>query len=138
MSELDGQGMLLGRQTPGSESYAPELLYPIQRLTGRQQLVQSEQLPFAGADLWHAYEISWLDAKGKPLVRVGRFLIPANSPNMVESKSFKLYLNSLNNTRFANEEEFRETVQGDISRTAGAPVELELVELSTGLCPCQA
>jgi 7-cyano-7-deazaguanine reductase len=73
--------------------------------------------------------MSWLTAEGKPVVRVGRFLIPASSPNMVESKSFKLYLNSLNNTRFASEARFRDTVLRDISRTAGAAIELQLIEL---------
>ena len=77
--------------------------YPGQRVA--QPWAATAPLPFCGVDLWHAYEMSWLDSQGKPLVRVGRCQIPASSPNMVESKSFKLYLNSLNNTRFASEAE---------------------------------
>ena len=121
--------MLLGRQTPAADSYAPQLLYPIARHEGRQRLGLGDPLPFSGADLWHAYELSWLDANGKPVARVGRFTIPASSPNMVESKSFKLYLNSLNNTRFASDEEAGATIIADISAAAGELVELQLCEV---------
>ena len=103
-------------------------MYPIPRAQGRGHLGLGEILPFAGADLWHAYEMSWLDASGKPMVRVGRFTIAASSPNMVESKSFKLYLNSLNNTRFSSEAELLGTVVKDISAVAGAEVKLELLD----------
>jgi 7-cyano-7-deazaguanine reductase len=127
MTDGEHQGMLLGRQTPVLDRYAPELLYPIPRAIGRAALGLGAQLPFAGADLWHAYEISWLDGDGRPEVRVGRVSIPAASPNLVESKSFKLYLNSLNNTRFAGETEFAATVQRDIAAVVGAGIELELL-----------
>jgi 7-cyano-7-deazaguanine reductase len=80
-------------------------------------------------DLWHAYEMSWLDGEGKPVVRVGRFEVPATSPNMVESKSFKLYLNSLNNTRFAGNAEASATIVADISAVAGTQVKLELLSI---------
>ena len=120
--EVDNrQGMLLGKHTPVVDEYSPRLLYPIPRCEARQRLGLHDPLPFSGVDLWHAYEMSWLDPGGKPVVRVGRFVIPADSPNMVESKSFKLYLNSLNNTRFQHEEAFRATVLRDLS---------ELVETS--------
>jgi 7-cyano-7-deazaguanine reductase len=118
--------MLLGKSTPVIEEYTPALLYPIPRAQGRARLGLDQTLPFAGADLWHAYEMSWLDATGKPVVRVGRFTIAASSPSMVESKSFKLYLNSLNNTRFSSEAELLAIVVKDISAVAGAEVRLEL------------
>jgi 7-cyano-7-deazaguanine reductase len=118
--------MLLGKSTPVIEEYTPALLYPIPRAQGRARLGLDQTLPFAGADLWHAYEMSWLDAAGKPVVRVGRFTIAASSPSMVESKSFKLYLNSLNNTRFSSEAELLAIVVKDISAVAGAEVRLEL------------
>jgi 7-cyano-7-deazaguanine reductase len=118
--------MLLGKSTPVIEEYTPALLYPIPRAQGRARLGLDEILPFAGADLWHAYEMSWLDASGKPVVRVGCFTIAASSPSMVESKSFKLYLNSLNNTRFSSEAELLDIVVKDISAVAGAEVRLEL------------
>jgi 7-cyano-7-deazaguanine reductase len=119
--------MLLGRQTPAVDSYSPNLLYPIPRAAGRELIGTGGALPFTGTDLWHAYEMSWLDARGKPVVRVGRFAIPANSPNMVESKSFKLYLNSLNNTRFASAEQLRDRIRCDIAGVVGADVELQLL-----------
>jgi 7-cyano-7-deazaguanine reductase len=123
----DGQGMLLGRQAPSVEGYAPELLYPLPRAAGRSGLNVPGAMPFFGSDLWHAYEISWLDARGKPVVRVGRFHIPAHSPNMVESKSFKLYLNSLNNTRFKTEAAVVATIHRDISAVTGSEVAVELL-----------
>lgn len=119
--------MLLGRDAPVVEHYAPELLYPIPRSEARRALGITDPLPFSGVDLWHAYEMSWLDAVGRPVARVGRFTIPASSPCMVESKSFKLYLNSLNNMRFPSEDAARETICSDISAVAGADVTLELL-----------
>lgn len=125
----DDEGMLLGRHTPVLTQYAPEVLHPIPRQAGRDALGLEEPPPFSGVDLWHAYELSWLDPAGRPAVRVGRFEVPAASPSMIESKSFKLYLNSLNNARFADEEALRRTIIGDTSAVAGAPVSLELLAL---------
>jgi 7-cyano-7-deazaguanine reductase len=118
--------LLLGKNTPVVDAYAPELLYPIPRGLARGTLGLGPELPFYGVDLWHAYELSWLDITGRPVARVGRFTVPAGSPNIVESKSFKLYLNSLNNTRFGSEEEAGATLRGELSRVAGAPIELQL------------
>lgn len=120
------KGLLLGKNTPVVDEYSPDLLFPIPRADGRASLGLSGDLPFHGVDLWHAYELSWLDPGGKPEVRVGRFVVPATSPNMVESKSFKLYLNSLNSTRFASEEKLSVLVSADISKAAGAAVSLQL------------
>ena len=122
--ELDG--LLLGKNTPVVDEYSPELLFPIPRATARSRLGLSDDLPFHGADQWHAYELSWLDARGKPEARVGRFIVPATSPHMVESKSFKLYLNSLNSTRFDTEDDARRLITSDVSAVAGAQVSLEL------------
>lgn len=121
--------LLLGQQTPVLDSYAPELLYPIARSEARQRLGFSSCLPFAGVDLWHAYELSWLDASGKPVARVGRFTFAASSPHMVESKSFKLYLNSLNNMRFASDDQAREAILADVSAVSGEAVELVLCDV---------
>lgn len=120
--------MLLGVHTPVVDEYSPRLLYPIPRRDARERLGLQEPLPFAGADLWHAYEMSWLDQTGKPVARVGRFTIGASSPNMVESKSFKLYLNSLNNTRFTSDDEAVATIKHDIGKTVGEDVALELFD----------
>lgn len=128
MAGLDKPGMLLGKHTPVVDEYSPQLLYPIARSEGRKRLGLSEPMPFSGMDLWHAYEMSWLDSSGKPVARVGRFFIPSTSANIVESKSFKLYLNSLNNTRFSTEEEARVAIISDVGKTAGETVELELLD----------
>jgi 7-cyano-7-deazaguanine reductase len=119
--------MLLGRHTPILQEYAPHILRAIPRATARHLIGIGTVLPCHGADLWHAYEMSWLDKDGKPVVRVGRFTIPASSPNIVESKSFKLYLNSLNGTRFVTPETARATIIKDISSVAGEAIDLQLL-----------
>ena len=129
MSGREKADMLLGKRTPVIDKYAPELLYAIPRASGREHIDCSQPLPFTGVDLWHAYELSWLDSTGKPQVRVARIMIPASSPNMVESKSFKLYLNSLNNTRFSTEAELVSTIRADVSATVAASIELELLQV---------
>ncbi|MBT4522462.1 MAG: NADPH-dependent 7-cyano-7-deazaguanine reductase QueF [Halieaceae bacterium] len=118
--------LLLGKHTPLVEHYAPELLYPMPRSIARETLGISGALPFEGTDVWHAYEMSWLDQTGRPIARVGRFSVPATSPNLVESKSFKMYLNSLNNHRFDSVAQARDCIEGDISKVAGETVTLEL------------
>lgn len=118
--------LLLGKNVPVTNQYSPGLLYPISRSLGREAILGGAQAPFHGIDLWHAYEVSWLNSSGVPRARVGRFAIPATSPNLVESKSFKLYLNSLNSTCFSSEKEVHALIVQDISRAAGAPVELQL------------
>ncbi|WP_279248285.1 NADPH-dependent 7-cyano-7-deazaguanine reductase QueF [Candidatus Marimicrobium litorale] len=122
----DSKGMLLGKVTPVVDVYSPELLHPMPRQFGRDSLLINGPLPFHGVDLWHAYELSWLNLEGKPEARVGRFTVPADSPNLVESKSLKLYLNSLNNMRFESEEAFSATVISDVGAVAGVSVSLEL------------
>jgi 7-cyano-7-deazaguanine reductase len=79
-------------------------------------------LPFVGVDIWNAFELSWLNQKGKPQIALAEFQIPADSPKMIESKSFKLYLNSLNNARFENENEVRERLVADLSAVAGSKI----------------
>lgn len=118
--------LLLGRHTPVAEVYSPELLYPIPRSEARNALGISASLPFCGVDVWYAYEISWLDGTGKPISRIGRFTVPATSPNLIESKSFKLYLNSLNNSSFSSDEDARNCIVKDIGLVAGEAVSLEL------------
>jgi 7-cyano-7-deazaguanine reductase len=123
----DTPGLLLGKHTPVVEVYSPQLLYPIPRSIARAELGISDSPPFHGADLWHAYEMSWLNSADLPVARVGRFTVPAGSENIVESKSFKLYLNSLNNTRFEDDAAARSCIETDISAAAGLPVSLELL-----------
>lgn len=121
--------LLLGKNVPAVDHYSPQLLYPIARANARAELGITAELPFSGVDLWHAYEVSWLDVRNKPVVRVGRFFIPADSPAMVESKSFKLYLNSLNGTCYGSEDEVCSILKRDISAVVGAAIELELLPI---------
>ena len=117
---------LLGQNTPVPEQYAPEILAPIPRAEAREQLGIGGELPFHGEDIWHAWELSWLDA-GQPRCAVGRFAFPADSPNLVESKSFKLYLNSLNDEVFESRAALVQTLEKDLSGVAGAEVEVTLL-----------
>lgn len=123
----------LGKASEYVSVYSPELLSPIPRQESRNELGLAERgLPFNGADLWTAYEISWLNPSGKPLVALGYFSVPCESPYLIESKSLKLYLNSFNQSRFDNIEAVRKVISTDLSAAAGAPVkvELELVHLA--------
>ena len=120
----------LGQQTQYISTYAPELLFPIPRQQARQSLsLESASLPFYGVDIWTGYELSWLDERGKPVVAVAEFDIPFDSPSIVESKSFKLYLNSLNQTRFANIEQVKNTLMNDLSLAIGAAVGVKMESL---------
>jgi 7-cyano-7-deazaguanine reductase len=129
MSSGVGDETLLGRHTPVHAEYAPHILQAIPRNIARETLRRGSSLTLHGADVWHAYEMSWLDTTGKPVVRVGKFSVPCSSPNIVESKSFKLYLNSLNSTRIFSEQDARELIVRDISRTAGEGVSLQLLQV---------
>ncbi|EAQ99259.1 NADPH-dependent 7-cyano-7-deazaguanine reductase QueF [Congregibacter litoralis] len=119
------KGPLLGQQVVGSEQYDPSLLFPVPRSNARASLPEQRFQGF-GEDIWHAYELSWLSAAGMPQAFVGTFAIPATSANLIESKSLKLYLNSLNNHRFTSAEAARQTIVRDLSEVAGAPVSLTL------------
>lgn len=120
----------LGRDAAYPERYDAALLYPIPRAANRAPLGIGEgPLPFVGEDEWHAFEASWLNARGKPVVAVARFRLPADSPNLIESKSWKLYLNGLNQTRFVSREAVIETLERDLAAAAGAPVAVELFDV---------
>ena len=122
----------LGKATAYQSRYAPELLYPIPRQLKRSEIgIADNALPFVGEDLWNAYELSWLNPKGKPVVAVGCFRVPVDSPNLIESKSFKLYLNSFNQTCFETIESVSDTMTRDLSAAAGAPVLVSLQALSS-------
>lgn len=115
----------LGKAVPYPEHYDPGLLVPLSREENRRKLgIDSGALPFTGADIWNAYELSWLDPKGRPQVARGRFIFPCTSPNLVESKSLKLYLNSLNQHAFANAGAAANCIRADLSQAAGADVEV--------------
>jgi 7-cyano-7-deazaguanine reductase len=113
----------LGKASAYADQYDASLLFPIPRLAKRAEIGVGEAPPFFGADLWMAFELSWLNLRGKPQVALAQFTVPCESPNIVESKSFKLYLNSFNNTRFADAAEVQARLRADISEAAwrGAP-----------------
>lgn len=114
----------LGRQVVYPSTYSSELLFPIDRQTNRASL----DLPqtWYGQDIWNAYEVSWLDLRGKPVVGLARFGFAHDTPNLVESKSLKLYLNSFNQTSIATPQEVSTRMQTDLSAAAGGSAEVEL------------
>ena len=117
----------LGKPTAYAAEYDPGLLCPVPRRLKRDELGLAAPLPFRGVDLWNAYELSWLTPQGKPVVAMAECRIPCTSPNLIESKSFKLYLNSFNQTRFASFEEVRALLSQDLGGAAGAPVDVRLI-----------
>ncbi|MDP5240217.1 NADPH-dependent 7-cyano-7-deazaguanine reductase QueF [Uliginosibacterium sp. 31-16] len=120
----------LGRATDYCSEYAPHLLFPIPRQQKRDELgLQPDSLPFMGEDLWNAYELSWLNPRGKPVVAIGEFRVPAHSPRLIESKSLKLYLNSFNQTRMDNAEAVSATIARDLSGAAGGSVQVLITPL---------
>jgi 7-cyano-7-deazaguanine reductase len=116
--------LTLGQATPYPDQYDPSLLFPIPRSENRLKLdIKANQaLPFVGVDIWNAFELSWLNKKGKPQIALAEFQVPADSPNMIESKSFKLYLNSFNSARFDDEAAVREQLITDLSAVAGSKI----------------
>lgn len=122
----------LGQAVAYRDTYAPELLFPIERQLKRDELgIAAGALPFVGEDLWNAYELSWLDARGKPVVALGEFRVPATSPRLIESKSLKLYLNAFNQQRMASVDEVQSRIAADLSAAAGAEVGVVLMPLAT-------
>jgi len=118
----------LGKTADYRAAYDPALLFPIPRAHTREVLGYDKRLPFTGYDLWTAYEISWLNSKGKPQVAILTMQVPAESPFIVESKSLKLYFNSLNHSRFDSADRFLQTVQLDIENAVRAKVVFSLME----------
>ena len=116
----------LGRATDYPQKYAPEVLCAIARRNGREPLGISGALPFTGIDTWNAWELTWLGDNGKPQVATAQIVVPAESPNLVESKSLKLYLGSFAMTRFRTAERMAETIADDLSECAAAPVRVTL------------
>lgn len=125
------EGLTLGKKTAYTEHYAPELLQAVPRSLNRDALdLHQDNLPFHGEDLWTLYELSWLNPQGVPQVAIGYVALPADSLNLIESKSFKLYLNSFNQTPFADRETVRQTLEQDLSGCAQGQVKVRLCSLS--------
>jgi len=121
--------ILLGKETEYKSEYDASLIFPIPRSQSRAKLVMPKAknklgLPFFGRDVWTAFEVSWLNQKGKPQVAIAEFSVAADSSHIVESKSFKLYLNSFNNSRFDNENVVIDTMKKDLSAGFGGEVDV--------------
>ena len=118
----------LGKQVDYEFEYNPDLLQGVPRSLSRDTLnLAGSGLPFDGIDTWTGYELSWLNLKGKPNVAILECHVPITSKNLIESKSFKLYLNSFNQTKFASAEDVQQVLQADLSACAGEPVEVKLI-----------
>lgn len=122
--------LTLGKSTEYCSEYNPNLLQAVPRSLNRDDLsLQSNNLPFIGEDVWYGYELSWLNNKGKPVVAVAEFRFACTSPNLVESKSFKLYLNSFNQSKFSSVDEVEKALIKDLSATAKIQAEVKLFKV---------
>jgi 7-cyano-7-deazaguanine reductase len=125
---------ILGEQTTDYPTeYSPETLYPIARSMGRAAIGWQDDKLMVGVDWWQAFEMSWLNQQGISQVAIARFSIPASSPFIVESKSLKLYLNSINFTEFTNWVEVQTLIAKDLSACVQADVQVELFGLNDDL-----
>ncbi len=112
----------LGKASSYIDQYDASLLFPIPRADKRAEIGVLQAPPFFGADMWTLYELSWLNLRGKPQVALAHITVPCESPNIVESKSLKLYLNSFNSTRFLDAREVRERIRADVSAATGVGI----------------
>lgn len=117
----------LGKRSQYEEVYNPTLLCPINRADNRKELgLEADDLPFHGVDIWNAYEVSWLNGKGRPEVGMLELHVPCTTPCIIESKSLKLYLGSFNQTRFNSRHEVIQTIESDLSVATRGAVMLHL------------
>jgi 7-cyano-7-deazaguanine reductase len=120
------QASPLGKAVAYATQYDSSLLFPMARKPKRDELGLSGTLPFFGIDIWNAYEVSWLNMRGKPQIAIVSITVPADSPNIIESKSLKLYLNAFNQTRLGGTDALLELLRADLSAGFGAPVQIAL------------
>lgn len=126
----------LGRKVAYPVRYAPELLHAIARAENRRALgISDADLPFRGEDVWTAYDLTWLQPSGKPQAAVATLRVPADSPSLFESKSLKLYLDSLAMTRFGDEAGIAATITKDLSNLCGAEIDVALAPPASAGCP---
>jgi 7-cyano-7-deazaguanine reductase len=117
----------LGKSSSYADQYDASLLFPMPRADKRHEIGVVDSAPFFGADMWTVYELSWLNLRGKPQVALAHITVPCESPHIVESKSFKLYLNSFTNTRFADARDVRERIRADISAATGSGIGIKTI-----------
>jgi 7-cyano-7-deazaguanine reductase len=124
------QGLTLGQATDYPSHYSADLLQAVPRRLNRDNLKLSNRLPFDGYDIWTLYELSWLNERGLPQVAIGQVSVPAQSENIIESKSFKLYLNGFNQRKFPDWNAVQQTLVRDLSQCANDSVTVQLFQLS--------
>ena len=112
----------LGKPTEYPDRYSPQVLFPVPRIESRKALGLGDELPFQGEDIWNAWELTWLETSGKPVVATATITFGVDSPNIVESKSLKLYLNSLAMSRYAAKDNVAEVIRRDLSRITESEV----------------
>ena len=120
----------LGKKTEYDTQYNPDKLFPIPRKLNRDQINVPEKLPFFGYDLWNHYEVSWLNQKGKPITGMAKIIYACDSPNIIESKSMKLYFNSFNNTKMNNIEMLLSVIKKDLETRIESSVTIQLIPLN--------
>jgi 7-cyano-7-deazaguanine reductase len=120
----------LGKQSSYINTYDQKLLFPIPRERSRHLIGLNSPCPFSGVDIWTGFELSWLNSKGKPQVAAAEFWFSSESVNLIESKSFKLYLNSFNQTSYASFEEVQKILETDLSNAAQGQVDVTLMPLA--------
>ncbi|TRX57069.1 NADPH-dependent 7-cyano-7-deazaguanine reductase QueF [Thalassomonas sp. M1454] len=131
------KSLTLGKSTEYASKYSPQLLQGVPRALNRDDLnLKADALPFFGEDVWYGYELSWLEPNGKPVVAVAEFRFCCSSVNLIESKSFKLYLNSFNQSHFSNMDEVSAILSKDLEQVSGKPVQVTLYKVDQ--CPALA
>jgi 7-cyano-7-deazaguanine reductase len=128
-TELSPEKSELGKKTEYDPHYNPDKLFPIPRKIKRDEINVPDNLPFVGFDIWNHYELSWLNEKGKPVVALAEIIYGCESPNIIESKSMKLYFNSFNNTKFKNTEAVQATAEKDLTKQVGTPVTVKIISV---------
>ncbi len=117
----------LGKPTDYPAEYSPQVLFAVPRIEARKALGLGDEVPFHGEDVWNAWELTWLEPSGKPVVATAVITVPADSPNIVESKSLKLYLNSLAMSRYESIDEIGEIIRCDLSGIAKSEVGISIL-----------
>ncbi|MFZ9595357.1 MAG: NADPH-dependent 7-cyano-7-deazaguanine reductase QueF [Bdellovibrionia bacterium] len=125
----------LGKKSSYRDTYDPSLLFALPRKLKRDEIQVPSNLPFQGFDYWTAFELSWLNLKGRPEVALAHFQIPCESPCLIESKSFKLYLNSFNNSRFSSFEQVQDKLINDLSHATQSSVHVNVQPLKEARFP---
>ena len=128
---MDNNKLPLGRETGYPDKYAPELLFPVARADSREALGITGKLPFCGVDIWNAWELTWLGAGNRPEVATAELIVPAESPQIVESKSLKLYLNSFAMSRFESLAAVTTTIHDDLTACVGSDVGVRVASLAS-------